>query len=98
MLFGDGYSTCMHSFAMLYSLATVRLQESQFSKSNRKATVKRVLPFEPLTAGALKYSKEDGKGSYFWAPLGRGGSGSSWLELRRRTGAIGFSVVWENKW
>lgn len=56
-----------------------------------------MLPSEPLTVGAVKYSKEDGKGSYFWAPLGSGGSGSPWLELRRRSGTVGFSVVWENK-
>jgi len=44
-------------------------------------------------AGALKYSKDDEKGFYFWALLGRGGSGSSWLEPRRRSAAVGFSVA-----
>lgn len=45
----------------------------------------------------MKYSKDDEKGFYFWAPLGRGGSRSSWLEPRRRSAAVGFSVIWGNK-
>lgn len=43
--------------------------------------------------GALKYSEDDGKGFYFEVPLGRGGSGNSRPEPRRRSAAVGFSVV-----
>lgn len=103
MLFGGGCSSWIHLPCFIFCYCEPSRNDFQKATEGYREKQCSSLNFSQLCsdravgAGALKYSKHDEKGFYFWAPLGRGGSGSSWLEPRRRSAAVGFSVVWENK-